>query len=386
MRQAGDIVAETDTRSDSTGEALRLVVDEYWKLQRERVGVGELEGAKDYLAGSFPLTIETPSDIALQVLNAVFYGLDLEELQTFRDRVTAVTVDDIQRVAKTYFKPDRLSIVLVGDASVFASQLAGAGFPQYERISLSDLDLSTADLRRLGAAAPAAKEPKQESRVDSPASRLIDRAIEAKGGLERLRAVRTARADTQTTLVTAGGRIETASSTYIAYPDRYRVEASLPSGRLVQVYAGGDAWVRSPAGLVEASPEDRERFRAGAGRDIISLLLRAERGEISARALPEVREGAQRLQVLELAPDTRDAVTLFLDPATALVVKQRYTADGPAGAAEAEELFSDYRTVDGIQVAFRAVVRQAGATVVEREVTRFAINIPLDDALFRKPL
>ena len=219
-----------------------------------------------------------------------------------------------------------------------------------------------------------------------PASHLIARAIDAKGGLERLRAVRTARADTQTTLVTPVGRVKTASSTYIAYPDRYRVEATLPSGRLVQVYAGGDAWVRGPGGLVEASPVERERFRAGAGRDLISLLLRAERGEIAARALPEVREAERRLQVLELAAHTPDAVTLFLDPATALVVKQRYTSDGPAGPAESEELFSDYRSVDGIQVAFRAVVRQAGATVVEREVTRFAINIPLDDALFRKPL
>ena len=133
------------------------------------MGTGELEGAKDYLAGSFPLTIETPSDIALQVLNAVFYGLDLEELQTFRDRVTAVSVDDIQRVAKTYFKPDRLSIVLVGDASVFASQLAGAGFPQFERISLSDLDLSTADLRRIGKPAPAAKEDEAADRADPTA-------------------------------------------------------------------------------------------------------------------------------------------------------------------------------------------------------------------------
>jgi zinc protease len=386
MRQAGDIVAETDTRSESTGEALRLVVDEYWKLQRERVGVGELEGAKDYLSGSFPLTIETPSDIALQVLNAVFYGLDLEDLQTFRDRVMAVTVDDIQRVAKTYFKPDRLSIVLVGDASVFAKQLAGAGFPEFERISLSDLDLTAADLRRIPRPAPAAKDQEQARAADAPASRLIQRAIDAKGGLERLRAVRTARADTQTTLVTSDGRVQTASSTYIAYPDRYRVEAVLPSGRLVQVYAGGDAWVRGPNGLAEASPAERERFRAGAKRDIISLLLRAERGEVAARALPEVRDGAQRLQVLELAPGTSDAVTLFLDPATALVVKQRYTSNGPAGPAESEEVFSDYRVVDGIQVAFRAVVRQAGATVVEREVTRFAINIPLDDALFRKPL
>jgi zinc protease len=386
MRQAGDIVAETDTRSETTGEALRLVVDEYWKLQRERVGSGELEGAKDYLAGSFPLTIETPSDIALQVLNAVFYGLDLDELETFRERVTAVSVDDIQRVAKAYYKPDRLSIVLVGDASVFASQLAGAGFPQFERISLSDLDLSTADLRRVGRPAPAAKGAAPAGQPEASASQLLQRAIDAKGGLERLRAVRTARADTQTTLVTSEGRVQTISSTYIAYPDRFRVEAALPSGRVVQVYAHGDAWVRGPGGLVEASPAERERFRAGAGRDIISLLLRAERGEIAARALPDVRDGGRGLNVLELAQGTPDAVTLFLDPGTALVVKQRYTIDSQGGPAQAEELFSDYRAVDGIQVAFRAVVQQAGTTVVEREVTRFAINIPLDEALFRKPL
>ena len=57
---------------------LRLIVDEFWRLQRERVSERELADAQAYLTGSFPLTIETPSAIALQVLNAVFYGLRSE--------------------------------------------------------------------------------------------------------------------------------------------------------------------------------------------------------------------------------------------------------------------------------------------------------------------
>ncbi len=118
-------MADTDTRSEVTGEALRLIVDEFWKLQRQRVQEAELADAQAYLTGSFPLTIETPSAIALQVLNAVFYGLDLNDLQTYRERVNAITPDDIQRVAREYLRPDRLSIVLVGDATVFAKQLAG---------------------------------------------------------------------------------------------------------------------------------------------------------------------------------------------------------------------------------------------------------------------
>ena len=52
---------------------------------------------------------ETPESIATQVLNVLFYGLPLEQLQTFRDRVNAITVDDIQRVSRFYLKPDRLS-------------------------------------------------------------------------------------------------------------------------------------------------------------------------------------------------------------------------------------------------------------------------------------
>ena len=61
LKEAGDIVADTDTRSETTGEALRLIVDEFWPLQRERVSERELSDAQAYLTGSFPLTIETPT-------------------------------------------------------------------------------------------------------------------------------------------------------------------------------------------------------------------------------------------------------------------------------------------------------------------------------------
>ena len=108
----------------------------------------ELASAKAYLTGSFPLTIETPDSIALQVLNVMFYGLPLEQLQTIRERVNQVTVDDIERAARFYLKPDAVSVVLVGNASVFAPQLRGAGFWPYETIPIEDLDLLSADFKK----------------------------------------------------------------------------------------------------------------------------------------------------------------------------------------------------------------------------------------------
>ena len=147
-KQAGHVAAETDTRTETTGEALRLMVDEFAKLQRDRVGQAELFDAQAYLSGSFPLTIETPNDIAAQVLNVVFYELPVEEIGTFRERAQAVTPDAVQRVAREYIKPDRLAIVLVGDAASFVPQLKQAGFTDFEIIPIAELDLMSATLRR----------------------------------------------------------------------------------------------------------------------------------------------------------------------------------------------------------------------------------------------
>jgi zinc protease len=149
-KSSGDIVAETDTRSSATGQSLKLMVEEFWRLQREAVSQSELTGAQEFLAGNFPLTIESPAAIAQQVLAHLFYGLDLSEIETYRDRVVKATPADIQRVAKQFLKPDKLSIVLVGDASVFADQLKENGFGDFERIPLSQLDISSPTLKRSG--------------------------------------------------------------------------------------------------------------------------------------------------------------------------------------------------------------------------------------------
>jgi zinc protease len=147
-KTTGGVVAETDTRTDATAEVLRLAIDEFYKLQRERVYEGELEGAQAYLAGHFPLTIETPDAIATQVLNQLFYDLPLEELQTYPDRVRSISPDDVQRVARAYLRPDRLAVVLVGNADAFVKDLQGVGFGEYERIRMDQVDLLAADLKR----------------------------------------------------------------------------------------------------------------------------------------------------------------------------------------------------------------------------------------------
>jgi len=144
----GAIVAQTSTRSSATIEALRLAMAEFARLPRETIDPRELRGVQDYLEGSFPLTIETPAAIGLQILNQLFYGLDLRALETYRERVDRVTVADLQRVSKAFINPDQMAVVLVGDASQFIDQLKIAGLGDVDRIPLADLDLGSPTLRR----------------------------------------------------------------------------------------------------------------------------------------------------------------------------------------------------------------------------------------------
>ncbi len=425
LKESGDIEAETNTRSEATGEVVRLIVDEFSRLQRERVGQRELENAKAYMTGSFPLTIETPDQIAMQVLNAVFYGLPLEDLQNFRDRVNAVTVDDIQRVARTYLKPDRLSIVLVGNADAFATQLKGIGLPQFETVDLDNLDLTAVNFQRGKRAATAAggprfvahdgfsgaaahtgsadvaqdfspairrvsyQPPAQSSTVapaeGARAQALLNRVIAAKGGLDRLQALKTIKAVTKATATTPGGKVEVETTTYIEYPNHVHVDMKLPEGTQVQVFDGQHAWVRDPAGLHEIPEQGVQAMQATLRRDIISALLAAHAGTLRARAMPDVKDEAGVLHhALELSGPGTEPFILYIDPVTNLIAKETYVADGPERPL-VEEVYSDYRPVDGVQVAFGAAVRQGGRQVVERRVTAFTTNTLLDPSLFKRP-
>ena len=414
LKASGNIVAETNTRSDATGEVLRLIVEEFWRLQRERVSESELASAKGYLTGSFPLTIETPDSIALQVLNVVFYGLPLEQLQTFRERVNRVTVDDIERVARSYLKPDAVSVVLVGNASVFVPQLRGVGFGRYETIPVENLDLMTPDFKRVGGGGRAAQAEgpalvlaryQQGNRPVAPvvaeegAKALLDQVIAAKGGLATLRGIKSIKAVTAATMslpatdgpgsnagnVGNAGTLEAETTTYLQYPNLVRVETKAPQGVQIQVYDGQRGWVRDPGGVHDVPAAALLDMAASLKRDTMAALLAAERGDLQARLLPDVKDtdGAIR-HTLELSSPSLEPLVLYVDPRTSLISKQAYVVRAP-GQPLIEELFSDYRPVDGVNVAFTAEVRASGKSIVKRRLNAITFNAPLDPKLFTRP-
>ena len=123
-RELGLWQATAEVRTEVTDSALREMLTQVDRMRTELVPDTELTNVKGFMVGAFPLTIETPSQVASQVAMVHRLGLPRDYLQTYRDRLAAVTAARARDAAARYYRRDRLTIVVVGDATKLHERLA----------------------------------------------------------------------------------------------------------------------------------------------------------------------------------------------------------------------------------------------------------------------
>lgn len=146
-RDVGTFSATAEVRNEVTDSAVVEMLAQLRRLREEPVPQAELDAAKNFLTGSFPLRIETPGAIAQQVAQVRLLGLPIEALIDYRERIAAVTVEDVQRVAQEYIRPDRAAIVVVGDATQVLGQLQGIAPITLTDVSGNPLDPADLEVR-----------------------------------------------------------------------------------------------------------------------------------------------------------------------------------------------------------------------------------------------
>ncbi len=160
--------ATAEVRTEVTDSALVELLHQIDRIRTEVIPDSELAGAKGFLVGSFPLVIETPSQIAAQVANSRLLGLGDDYLRLYRERLSAVTALQARAAAQRLYRRRGLTIVVVGDATQVYGRLK----------TIAPVRLVDADGRRLTPAdlapqaRPVALDPAQlVSRSDS--SRVV---------------------------------------------------------------------------------------------------------------------------------------------------------------------------------------------------------------------
>jgi zinc protease len=120
----GSFEVVLQTKNQSANEAIRLIIEQMREIQEQPVSDAELDSARRFLIGSFPLKLDHQSSIAGFMIQVELYGLGLDYADRYPKLIEAVTKEDVQRMAKQYLHPDALLLVAVADQSEAAINVA----------------------------------------------------------------------------------------------------------------------------------------------------------------------------------------------------------------------------------------------------------------------
>ena len=103
------------TKNASAREAIALSLEEMKRIQTEGVSEKELDAAKKYLIGSFPMRFDTQGKLVNFLTQIEYYGLGLDYPEKYPSLIRSLTREDVLRVAKAYLHPENVILVVVAN-------------------------------------------------------------------------------------------------------------------------------------------------------------------------------------------------------------------------------------------------------------------------------
>jgi zinc protease len=133
VQYAGPFRAGGDARTQVTDGAMTEFWNEFHRIRDEKVPDGELDDARRAVVASFALSLESANELLNFAEEQKLYALPADYWDTYPAQISAVTADDVQRVARKYVDPGNMQVVAVGDAKIIVPVLE-----KYGKVQLFD--------------------------------------------------------------------------------------------------------------------------------------------------------------------------------------------------------------------------------------------------------
>ena len=122
-RQPGPFSMSTGVQTEVTAHAVSETLRALRAMQEAEVTAAELDDARNYLAGVFPLGLQTTDGVSGKLSTIATYGLPDDYYEHYRERLLAVTAADVLQAARERLWPDRAAVVISGDAEKIRAEL-----------------------------------------------------------------------------------------------------------------------------------------------------------------------------------------------------------------------------------------------------------------------
>jgi zinc protease len=116
-RLPGAITISTYTKTETTVPAVDLALEVLKRFNQNGISAEQLASAKAYVKGTFPTTrLETMDQLATVISEMEMYGQTRDEIDSYFERIDAVTLDTANAAIKKYYQTQNLTVVLLGSA------------------------------------------------------------------------------------------------------------------------------------------------------------------------------------------------------------------------------------------------------------------------------
>lgn len=121
--QSGPFMISTAVQTDATAPAIGEILYEIDRIREAAISEEERSLAVNFLAGVFPIRYETTAAIAAGLAAMRIFGLPADYFGTYRERILAVTTQDVMEAAQRHLHPANLQILALGEARAIEPQL-----------------------------------------------------------------------------------------------------------------------------------------------------------------------------------------------------------------------------------------------------------------------
>jgi zinc protease len=369
----GTFVASTFTRNAEAVATTKLVLGEIAKMAKDGPTEAEVSDAIANIAGSYGTRFEGADDVTGALLGAELHGYGEEYVQNYALRVGKVDAASAKAAAHEILTPDKVVIVMVGDAAELAPLLDKEGW-KYELVKFTD---------PIGGGSGAEAPPLPvDPKAEAAGRAMLEEALVAKGGIDKLRAIKTLDMKASGTITGQGQTLDIEIERRFIVPEQVRVDVLIAHQiQIAYAVAGAAGWQQSPQGVADVPPEQLAQLEHQKWTDPEFVLLRHLEKGAKVRALPDQTDKGVAYSLVNItSADGANTVTLFIDKKTKLIKQLAYPDQGDV----AFDMFDDYKDVGGIQIAHKRASK-TGPEELALTVSKIEINPVVDPALFVRP-
>ncbi len=340
-----------------TTEALeKAIYEELDQMKTTPVSAHELQKVVNQIDAELIRNLRSNSGMASLLAQTEVLQGDWKQIIAYQEALHKVTPADVQRVTREIFKKDNRTVVYHVPVEAEKAQ------------------------------APAAPTAPASAESAAKAREIVTQATQAAGGLDQLKLVKDLVEKAMLKIQSPMGEQEVSSTESIVFPDKLRVEITLPQGSVIQAYNGKAGWIQFGPNTQDMPAATVEVFRETLKRHPIAFLLALNEPGANIQAVGQQPVEERPADVIVYTDANGKPTRAYFDQGSHQLVKMEFSSKNQFGNdVSVEVLYSDYRPVKGLSLAFAATQSQNGKKFSEFKATEIQINSGLDSKIFEKP-